>query len=43
MKRPQPVTASTKTTAADKIAATAFWLLVLGYPLFIVLWRTFAN
>lgn len=43
MRRPNPVTASTKVTAADRIAATAFWLLVLGYPLFIVLWRTFAN
>jgi uncharacterized membrane protein len=39
MKRPERITQHTKTTTADHIATVAFWGLVLGYPLLVLVWR----
>lgn len=39
MKRPEPVTPQTPTTKADYTIAAAFWGAVIGWPLFVILWR----
>lgn len=39
MKRDTPITPRTPTTTADHIATASFWILVFGWPLFVLIWR----
>lgn len=39
MKRPKPITQFTPETLGDKIATWLFWGFVIGYPLFVAVWR----
>jgi hypothetical protein len=38
-RRRQQITRETKQTTADYVATACFWGLVLGWPLFVVVWR----
>ena len=42
MKRPERVTIHTPLNTTDRIGTFLFWAVVLGWPLFVAVWR-FSN
>lgn len=39
MRKPEPIDKFTTNTTTDHVATILFWGIVLGFPLFIVVWR----